>query len=64
MGFHNAHAVKLRRKHHYHGRIVGYDHVHENMDDNGIPYEFISAEQLLVDFFERVNTIINSVNKR
>ena len=45
----NAHIPKNRRKG-FHGRIVEYDHVHNNENDRGTPYAFVSAEKLIIDF--------------
>lgn len=55
-GMDNAHVPKNRRKG-YHGRIIEYDHVHNDMKDKGTPYSFTSAEQLISDFFKRVEAI-------
>ncbi|MBU2847735.1 hypothetical protein HF925_03900 [Acidithiobacillus ferriphilus] len=53
VGFDNAHTVP-----HAGGRYienpVQADHWHRTMDDPGRPYAFVSAEQLLIDFFEAV----------
>ena len=62
MGFDNAHAVKPRKRRRYSGRIVAYDHLHQTSIDKGTPYSFSSPEQLLQDFFKRVNEILNEVN--
>lgn len=63
MGFDNAHAVKSKKKGLFKGRIVAYDHFHKTAIDKGTPYTFSSAEQLLKDFFQRVNEILEEVNK-
>jgi hypothetical protein len=63
MGFDNAHSVKARKKRKYKGRIVEYDHVHETPLDEGTPYVFISADQLLKDFFEQVNKIMDGLRE-
>lgn len=63
MGFDNAHAVKSPKRGKFKGRIVTYDHLHQTPVDKGTPYAFSSAEQLLQDFFQRVNQILNEVNK-
>ena len=55
-GMDNAHIPKNRRKG-YHGRIVEYDHVHKDENDEGTPYAFINAEQLLTDFLSKVKEI-------
>ena len=35
---------------------------HASINDKGTPYEFESAEQLLRDFFQEVNSIIQKLN--
>jgi hypothetical protein len=60
LGFDNAHAVKKkgRRPKKYTGRIVTWDHVHrQNRVER---YLFTSASQLLKDFWDAVNQIIDS----
>ena len=59
MGYDNAHAVKLPKKYKYSGRIIEHDHHHRYSLDSGVPYEFKDAYQLLQDFFEKVDEIIN-----
>lgn len=57
LGYDNAHAVKSKRKG-FHGRIVQWDHKHEReMVTN---YHFRSAGQLLEDFWNDVNRIIDN----
>jgi hypothetical protein len=53
IGFDNAHPVKAKRK----GvkEKYTYDHWHRYENDHGIPYEFISAHQLLKDFWMAVD---------
>lgn len=51
LGYDNAHAVKPPKKYKYAGRILAYDHKHRHASDQGIPYEFKDAQQLLADFF-------------
>ena len=60
MGFDNAHLPPNRKKG-YKGRIIQYDHTHENHDDKGTAYEFKDAAQLLSDFFDRVNKIMSDL---
>ena len=55
-GFDNAHAIKVGKT--FKGRIVEYDHMHKTLADKGTPYEFSSADQLLKDFFNKVNEIV------
>ena len=62
LGFDNAHGIKVKGSGRYSGQIIKYDHVHTSMRDKGTPYEFESAEQLLRDFFQEVNSIIQKLN--
>lgn len=62
LGFDNAHAVKAKKRGYYTGIIVSYDHVHRSIKDKGVPYEFENAQQLLNDFLDAVNTVLNKVN--
>jgi hypothetical protein len=64
LGFDNAHAVKPKKRSKYRGRIVVYDHLHETPNDAGTPYAFLSAEQLLQDFFRRVNQVLGNAGKK
>ncbi len=63
MGFDNAHAIKTRKSRGYKGRIITYDHIQQTPIDKGTPYEFTSAEQLLHDFLQRVNNILNNLDQ-
>lgn len=47
LGFDNAHAVKPAKRKSYAGRRLAYDHRHGHARDKGVPYEFISPQQLL-----------------
>jgi len=58
MGFDNAHAIKSTGKNKYTGRRVEYDHIHKSIKDKGVPYEFVSAYQLLEDFFNEVDRVL------
>ncbi len=60
-GFDNAHGIKPGKK--FKGRIVEYDHMHRSLSDKGISYEFTSANQLLKDFFDKVEEIIEKDKK-
>ncbi|KTC65020.1 Uncharacterised protein (plasmid) [Legionella adelaidensis] len=62
LGFDNAHAVKAKKHGYYTGSIVSYDHMHRSIKDKGIPYEFESAQQLLNDFLNEVNSIMSKLN--
>ena len=61
LGYDNAHAVKLPRKFRYSGRRLSYDHKHRHATDNGVPYEFESAYQLLEDFFADVDRVLQAL---
>ena len=63
MGYDNAHAIKLPKKFKYAGRIVTYDHMHRHRADKGVLYEFQNAHQLLTDFFESVDRILQESQK-
>lgn len=58
MGFDNAHPIVTRKRGRYKGRSVIYDHRHTHPVDQGTPYAFESAEQLITDFFAEVDRII------
>jgi hypothetical protein len=58
LGFDNAHGIKVKKGGKYSGYIYQYDHVHKSAKDQGQPYEFINAEQLLSDFLAEINKII------
>ena len=63
MGFDNAHSVKSRKRGKFKGRIAAYDHLHKSASDKGTPYVFSSAQQLMEDFFNEVNKILEDVSK-
>jgi len=63
LGFDNAHLPPNRKKG-YKGRIIVFDHTHDHLLDKGTAYEFKNAEQLLKDFFERINEIMNEIQNR
>ena len=58
LGYDNAHAVKLPKKFKFAGRRLPYDHRHRTASDQGVPYEFESAQRLLEDFFAEVDRVI------
>jgi len=62
LGFDNAHGIKVKTGGRYSGRIIKYDHRHTSINDEGMPYEFENAAQLLSDFFKEVNSIIQQLN--
>ncbi len=55
IGFDNAHAVKPKRKK-YGARKVTWDHKHQQ--EKVFSYEFESAGQLLMDFWEAVDAYL------
>ena len=61
LGFDNAHAIKSTSIKKYTGRRVVYDHKHRNLKDKGTPYGFISAQQLLEDFFNEVDKVLKEL---
>lgn len=64
MGYDNAHAVKPPRKFKFAGRRLPYDHRHRHISDKGTPYTFTNAYQLLADFFEEVDRVLQEVEKQ
>lgn len=58
LGFDNAHAVQPSGTKNYSGRRLVYDHKHRSIKDKGAPYEFVSAYQLLEDFFAEVDKVL------
>ena len=58
LGFDNAHLIKTRKRGRFTGRTVAYDHKHMGPDDEGVPYVFESAEQLLTDFFTEIDKVL------
>lgn len=60
IGFDNAHAVKTKNKNKYQGRKT-YDHRHRYSKDEGIPYEFVDAHQLLKDFWLEVDKTLRAL---
>jgi len=58
LGFDNAHAVKPPKRKRYTGRRLAYDHCHRHARDKGVPYGFTSPQQLLEDFFNEVDRVL------
>lgn len=56
VGFDNAHALKVRRRGRQRHPVA--DHWHRNEKDPGRPYQFKGAEQLLDDFFDEVERVL------
>ena len=63
MGYDNAHAMKPPRKG-FAGRRVEYDHRHRSAGDQGVPYVFQSAQQLLEDFFAETDRVIEAAKEQ
>ena len=61
LGFDNAHLIKARKRGRFSGRTIAYDHKHMSPDDEGVPYVFESAEQLLTDFFTEVDKVLKGM---
>jgi len=64
LGFDNAHGIKPPKKFKYAGRRLPFDHRHRHVSDQGIPYEFKDAHQLLADFFEEVDRVLTEARQR
>ncbi len=60
LGYDNSHAIESPKKR-FAGRRLEYDHVHHHAKDKGVPYEFSSADQLLVDFFEEADNVLKEL---
>ncbi|MBN5111924.1 hypothetical protein JY416_01870 [Stenotrophomonas maltophilia] len=63
LGYDNAHAVKPGNKFKYAGRVLDFDHKHRHGKDRGGPYEFQNASQLLSDFFNDVDRVLEEVRR-
>jgi hypothetical protein len=63
LGYDNAHAVKPPKKFKFAGVRLPYDHKHRHASDKGVPYEFVSAYQLLADFFVEVDAVLEKEKK-
>lgn len=58
VGFDNAHGVP-RQGSHYQKPSVEHDHWHRTIDDEGRPYRFTTADQLLADFETEVDRVLS-----
>lgn len=62
LGFDNAHAVKRPG-----GRFVdqprAYDHLHRGPKDAGVPYSYVSAGNLVGDFWQAVFKILEELGE-
>jgi len=61
MGFDNAHGVPARGGR-YRKPDTQHDHWHRSGNDEGRPYRFSTADQLLADFFSEVQRILADLN--
>lgn len=62
MGYDNAHrAPHLGRK--FVRRQVAFDHWHRDEADEGRPYRFVNAEELVADFFDEIARILKERNR-
>lgn len=57
LGYDNAHGIKPKRNR-YRARKVTWDHKHQ--DEKVMPYEYKNAAQLVEDFWNDVNRILDS----
>ena len=64
LGYDNAHAVKSPGRFKYSGRRLPYDHKHRHASDKGVPFEFQDAHQLLSDFFEEADRVLQEERQR
>lgn len=65
LGFDNAHAVKPAGSHFRHaGKRYPFDHRHRHAQDEGVLYEFNTANALLADFYEEVDRVLKEVCPR
>jgi hypothetical protein len=60
MGFDNAHGVSHQGAR-YRKPPVAHDHWHRTGDDEGRPYPFTTAEQLLMDFQTEVERVLSAL---
>jgi hypothetical protein len=57
VGFDNAHGVAARGAR-FRRPSAEHDHWHRTTDDQGRPYAFTTADQLLADFFAEVHRVL------
>jgi hypothetical protein len=60
LGFDNAHRIPCKGGRHI-ARRLDYDHRHRHSRDRGVPYIFVSAYQLLADFFHAVDVTLEEL---
>jgi hypothetical protein len=62
IGFDNAHSVRPAGSRFKHaGKKYPYDHRHRHARDEGVPYEFDTAYQLVSDFYAEVDRVLKEV---
>ncbi len=61
LGYDNAHAVTHRGSR-FKANPTAHDHWHRDETDDGRPYEFTSAEQLVADFFDEIERVLKERN--
>ncbi len=59
VGFDNAHAVAPTGSR-FKKRQAAADHWHRTENDPGRPYEFVSAEKLIDDFFDEIERVLTA----
>lgn len=59
MGFDNAHGVPAVGSR-FKERPETHDHLHRTETDAGRPYNFVSAEQLIIDFLNEVRRVLSA----
>ncbi len=60
VGFDNAHGVPAQGSR-FRKSSVEHDHWHRTADDEGRPYQFTTADQLLVDFEAEVHRVLAEI---
>jgi hypothetical protein len=61
MGYDNAHGV-AHRGGKFMERQAAFDHWHRDETDEGRPYQFVTAEKLIADFFDEIERIVKEQN--
>lgn len=62
MGFDNAHPVKpVGSRFRHAGKRYPFDHRHRHAQDEGVLYEFDTANKLLADFYAEVDRVLKEV---
>ncbi|MGB4336468.1 MAG: DUF6516 family protein [Chromatiaceae bacterium] len=62
LGYDNAHGIKPAKQGGFSGRrVLDHDHKHRDSTDEGVPYAFQDAHQLLADFFAEVDRVLRDI---